>query len=471
MGRPRKSDPRLEEDPPGYRLREGKKAVSYYHRFRLNGSQEHETITSDYGAEDSLANARAKAWADYDAFMRSKELGNLDDRHEHIAASKQPVPQAFVEFYEANEPIWSKDYAGTVRSQMNKRIEPFFAELMVGQIRSREVVRFRNWMMDPANGYGKPASQGGYGLDTVRSAMAVFSSFCTYLVKDNNRLPNNPCLGVAVADKEHVSDPEGKRDPLTPLQLEQISYAFRLLTFRRGGGRQGNHGEPRPIGETAVWKHRIVLYLLAYVGIRPGDISRALWKNVIDEDTGYFKSHMTVLNAKTASGRKPRELFPPIVEALAIYYNFCGRPPLDQPIVLGPLNGRFNIRNWLKRVWQPVLPLAKIRKYRVPYAARHSAASNLALASGWDPNSITDQMGQSVPTFTIMAYTKSFRDGGTRRHLPIEQVIQEARVKVFGQDFSALLATTNSWYRANGNMPDLPLDRTGHQADAGAEAA
>ncbi|MGD0713127.1 MAG: tyrosine-type recombinase/integrase [Gaiellaceae bacterium] len=94
----------------------------------------------------------------------------------------------------------------------------------------------------------------------------------------------------------------------------------------------------------------------------------------------------------------------------------------------------------MTRTWTPAFKLSGIRKYRVPYGARHSAASNLALAAGWDAGSVSDQMGHSSASFTMSRYRHQFGDASKRRNVPIDEQIREARIEVFGYDFGDELA-------------------------------
>ncbi|MGD0713126.1 MAG: hypothetical protein ABSB24_02935 [Gaiellaceae bacterium] len=314
MPRKRTRDPRLHLDPPGYEGPRGNKdgSVSYYHRFKVDGDPRVETIRSDYGADDSHANARAKAWADYDAYRKAKEDSTLDERRELRREAKRLISQKLVQWFESEQTQWDKTTRSNYRTQIDLRIEPYWGDRPVGAAgRKRDVIAFRNWLMDPANGYGKT-----YNFPTVQAAMRVFSAFCTWLAGTNGSLDANPCLSIKVADRDYVADPKGKRDPMSPVQIEKISKAFGELT-RKVGGARGRKGTEQPLPEREVWMHRIVLYLLAYVGIRPEDIALACWNDVLDEDDGEFKSHMTVRRAKTDSGKKPRELFDSITDVLA----------------------------------------------------------------------------------------------------------------------------------------------------------
>jgi integrase len=447
MARKRARDPRLESDPPGYTTRANKdSSLSAYHRFRVGGEARMETIRSLPGAADPAAALRAACWVDYDAYMAAKRAGSLDERRELARSSAQPISEKLVEWVEEERRSWAKASYDNAVTQVSLRIEPWWGELTVGKITRRNIAAWRNWMMEPEQGYGKPLKAGGYNLPTVQAALRHFSAFCGWLVLTDGGLEANPCSSVKATDKDYVEDAQGKREPLTPLMIERISYAFAALTVKRGAGR-GHPGVETPLSERVVWSHRIVLYLLAYVGVRPEDIGRACWGDCIDPETGRFETHLTVKRAKTEAGKKPRELFPEIIDALSILYRFSGSPPLEALIVVGSLGGAHNGRNWLRRVWRPTLTLAGVKRYRVPYAARHSAASNLVLA-GWSARDGADQLGHSSPAFFLTRYASSMRDAAKRRNVPIGQQIREARIEVFGHDFSALAAQLDAAHAA-----------------------
>jgi integrase len=436
MARSHAQDPRLQQDPPSYEgprvNRDG--SVSYYHRYRLSGVPHVETIRSDAGAVDPAANARAKAWTDYDDYLAEKEADGLDDRRDRRQNARQLIRLKLAEWYAAGSTQWDTTTRSNYATQMDLRIDPYWGDRPVASAgRKKNITDFRNWLMDPMNGYGST-----YKLPTVKATMSVLSAFCTWLVSEDESIELNHCLTVKVVDGDYIPDPQRKREPMTPVQIERVSLAFGQLTRKVGGGR-GRKGVEQPLPEREIWMHRVVLYLLAWVGIRPEDISLARWADLIDEDSGEFRSHMTVQRAKTRAGTKPRELFEPVVDVLRVYYRLCGSPTdLDTPLIVGPRGGPFNRHNWLADVWKTAFALSGIKPYRVPYAARHSAASSLAIA-GWDPGSVTDHLGHSS-TASTARYRHQFADAAKRRHVPAATQIREARIEVFGYDFGDELA-------------------------------
>jgi len=116
----------------------------------------------------------------------------------------------------------------------------------------------------------------------------------------------------------------------------------------------------------------VLVSLMAYAGLRPGEARRLRWRHVRDR---------TLVVGSTKTGRRPTvRLLDPLAQDLRERRMACGRPADDVPVIPRPSDGgemsarSFNV--WRGEVFAPALEAAGLGPAR-PYGLRHSFASLL----------------------------------------------------------------------------------------------
>lgn len=260
----------------------------------------------------------------------------------------------------------------------------------------------------------------GAGPPTVNKAMGVLEAMCGKAL-EWGRLEYNPVAGVRPLKVQRDDE------AVAALSAEEVEAIRRHMPTLRD---------------------QVLVSVLAYEGIRPGEAFVLEWGDVLDRQ-GHPREKMMVQRAlsdsrvtvnKSARARRI-ELFEPVARDLLELYLQQGRPrltalvfPPDRP---GPNLDRHARRhlsrhNWRRRVWVPALEAARANGHRElsedlhVYALRHTAATLLAHAH-WTPNSVAKHLGHADPGFTLRVYTEIFDDATDGERVPISEAIAQAR--------------------------------------------
>jgi integrase len=194
------------------------------------------------------------------------------------------------------------------------------------------------------------------------------------------------------------------------------------------------------------YRDQVVLGLMAYEGLRPGEIGTFYWNELLDED-GVCRTEVEVLRAWSESPNGgsvevpfPKDgeyrvikIFEPLRADITQFYERCGRPPLSSraiinqygmPLLAGPLSEAVRSRT----------RSAGLPKFR-PYDLRHTAASLLHAGgdeerpgNGWAVSELARHLGHSIDVCT-RTYLHVFKSPSRFRGVPIELVIAECRAE------------------------------------------
>jgi integrase len=186
--------------------------------------------------------------------------------------------------------------------------------------------------------------------------------------------------------------------------------------------------EVRPLAPASVealrarLSHRdaVLVSLLAYAGLRPGEARTLRWAHVRDRTL--------VIGASKTGRRRSVRLLEPLARDLREWRLASGRPLPDRPVIPRPSDGgemsarSFNV--WREQVFAPALEAAGLPRAR-PYDCRHSFAS-LLLHEGRSVIYVARQLGHSA-TETLNTYGHVIEELADQPNVAAEDAIGAAR--------------------------------------------
>lgn len=248
-------------------------------------------------------------------------------------------------------------------------------------------------------GFAEELRRAGVGEPTVRKVLSLLQSALQRAVV-LGRIRSNP---VAVIRKPS----QRRRRVVRPLAPEAVERLRRKM----------------PIDRDAV-----LVSVLAYAGLRPGEALALTWGDVGDRTILVERSLALgeLKETKTRTTRSVRLLGPLTADLKALRMRL-GRPGGDE-LVFPRRDGEpwrdTDWRNWRRRVFTPAAKAAGLDAIR-PYDLRHSFVS-LLISEGRSIVEVARQAGHS-PTMTLNTYGHVFDEleGAERR--PAEDMIRKAR--------------------------------------------
>lgn len=348
------------------------------------------------------------------AVRRATQLGQLLPE---LLGSEQTVREFLDEWWAKYAVAYLKP--GTRESYsypLDRWIVPY-----LGRLRLRDVSR------ETVDVYVAGLRAAGAGAPTINRCMGILQGVFNRAV-EWRRLPANPFLGAKRLP--HVRSVE--IDAREPEGVERIR------------GRLG-------------LQHATMVSVLAYEGLRPGEVFVLEWRDVLDSsgrprpriDVSRGLSAREVTATKSAKARAP-ELFAPVGRDLVELYVAQGQPDrrsLVFPADRGGIQSRHNFRarTWLPalaKVWPCTACAGRGRlslkqrcedcrgrgtsHYFRPYDLRHTCAT-LLIYAGWTVNEVAEHLGHGDPGFTARTYQHVFKDARNRRGVSIEDAIATAR--------------------------------------------
>jgi integrase len=179
-------------------------------------------------------------------------------------------------------------------------------------------------------------------------------------------------------------------------------------------------------------QHRdaVLLSVLAYAGLRPGEALALTWGHVRERTilVEQAVSHGEIKATKTGQTRTVR-LLGPLASDLAEWRLVCRRPASGVLLFQaydGDCWSRDDWANWRNRVFGPAAATAGLEKPR-PYDLRHSFCS-LLIHEGTTVVEVARQLGHS-PTMTLNTYGHVFDELQGAERLSAEEQIRRARAK------------------------------------------
>jgi integrase len=177
-------------------------------------------------------------------------------------------------------------------------------------------------------------------------------------------------------------------------------------------------------------RNAVIVSLLAYAGLRPGELKALRWQDV-------RKQTLLIQRAATPDGRpkgtktgqaRTVRLLEPLAAELREWRLAVGRPPERELVIPssgGMLWTKSDWQNWRSQHWTPACSRAGLSPAPRPYDLRHSFAS-LLLAEGRQPLEVAAQLGHS-PTVLLNIYGHLLDEFDGAERIKPELEIQRAR--------------------------------------------
>ncbi len=214
----------------------------------------------------------------------------------------------------------------------------------------------------------------GLSAATVRQAHRVLSLVLTFAVRDG-RLARNPATGVPL--------PRAARKEQVFLTHEQVDGLA-----------------------AAAGRDRLVIYFLAYTGVRYGEMAALRVRNLnllrrralITEAVADVNGHAVFGTPKTHQRRQV-----PVPRFLAdeLTAHVAGKGPADF-VFTAEKGGLLHLRNFRRLSFDPAVRAAGVQGL-TPHGLRHTAAS-LAIASGGNVKVVQTMLGHQSATMTLDLY-------------------------------------------------------------------
>ena len=269
----------------------------------------------------------------------------------------------------------------------------------------------------------------GVNAGTIQKARTFLSSVLRHAA-ESEAIAANPLSNVRAPKPQH-------RDavtPLSPVTVEAIRRALldpraREIAPSHPGQRQRRGYEISPTG-TPQTRHRdaLVVSLLAYGGVRPGELRALRWSDVREQTLLVERAADPEGEVKATKNehRRAVKLLSPLVQDLREYRLTAGRPP-DPPLIFPGDDGRpwtkAQWQVWRRDRWAPACRVAGLAPR--PYDLRHSFAS-LLLAEGHRPLYVARQLGHSL-TVLLSTYAHLIDEYEGRERVDAEAEITRAR--------------------------------------------
>jgi len=285
------------------------------------------------------------------------------------------------------------------------------------------VARMREWQA--------ALGQAGTSAETIHKARTLLSSVLRHAA-ESEAIPGNP-ISLVRAPKANQRDAVS---PLAPATIEAIALALRRPAAREiaasppGQRPRRRYKLPAPGTPQTRRRDALIVSLLAYAGLRPGELRALRWEDVHEHTILVQRAANPDGSIKvTKTGRRRAvRLFAPLAQDLREYRLAVGRPPDRAPIVASAAGTQWtktDWENWRERQWAPACRAAGLDPVPRTYDLRHSFVS-LLLAEGRQPVWIAQQAGHSLAVL-LSTYAHLIEEYADRERVYPELEIARAR--------------------------------------------
>lgn len=263
----------------------------------------------------------------------------------------------------------SASTASRYRSALDVHILPAFKSTPIADL-TRE--RLRRWVASMAE---------SSSAATVRKNVGVLSQILDQAVEDS-RIVSNPAIGLDLPRIEHE-----ERRYLTPHQVDMLAKAAE--------------------------KHSVLVYTLAYCGLRFGEAA-ALTVADVNLDRGRLRIHRsaTVVDGRvvvsSTKSNKGRDVPVPQFLADMLTEHVEGHTP-EELVFPDSRGGHMRSNNVRRRWWDKAVKASGVPEGLTPHELRHTAAS-LAISAGASIKALQRMLGHSSAALTLDRYGHLFDD-------------------------------------------------------------
>jgi integrase len=181
------------------------------------------------------------------------------------------------------------------------------------------------------------------------------------------------------------------------------------------------------------WRHwmptdrdRLIVSLIAYSGIRPGELCGLQWKHVHTHHL-LIEQSAQVGEIKSTKTNKVRsiELCKALADELAEY-----RPDNADPedlVIQGTKGGILNWHNWYNRVWGDARK--HVTASNRAYDLRHTFAS-MQIHAGRNIMQVAAELGHAKPSMTTDTYAHVFTESQMESRMTVDDAILAARIAI-----------------------------------------
>lgn len=339
------------------------------------------------------------SWREPDGRQRSKSFRTKREAqqfHAQVVQAKaigaagpaEPSRITLAEWLERWFSTYTPEWAATTSRHRayicDKWVMPYIGGYRLGQLTTSAIRDYRARILKE-----------GSTEKNANAVMRVLSAALGAAV-EAELLQANPCGSV-----RNLRVPRPQPRALTPLQVEQIRAG--LPTDR----------------------DRLVVSLMAYAGLRPGEVCGLRWDHIrdhiilVEQSAQYGK----IIATKTGRSRA-------IAISDVLADDLAAADRAAEYVTAGDKGGILDWHNWSSRAWRPVVRALNVSA--VPYDLRHTFAS-LALHEGRSLAWVAAAMGHANQTTTLDHYSHMYQEAQLATGLPMSDAIRAARAELAAQ--------------------------------------
>ena len=322
---------------------------------------------------------------------------------------------------------WTPEHGRALARSTVDRYAQVYSRHIVEQLGSTPITELtvralRSWQAD--------LQASGVGVGSVLKARAFLSSVLTHAAQ-SEVITGNPLPLVKAPTQEQRDWVE----PLSPALIEAIRAAMlnaaprRVAAAAAGLRTRRAYDLPAPGTPQSRLRDALIVSLMGYAGLRPGELKALRWSDVTDRQIKVQRAldpDGRVKPTKTGK-RRTVKLLAGLAQDLREYQLAAGRPAAGALIVTTDQGDPWTKNHWTcwqKDRWAPACRQAAIDPIPRPYDLRHSFAS-LLLAEHKEHYYVARQLGHSMQVLTD-TYAHLFDEYDGDR-IDAEQEIEKAR--------------------------------------------
>ncbi len=308
---------------------------------------------------------------------------------------------------------WGPEHAATLQAATRERyasayavhVAPWLEDVPLREISVRLL---RSWQAGRLEAGVKPG--------TIHKCRTLLSSVLRHAAEEQE-IPANPLSLVrAPADEQ--------RDAVRPLSPATVEAIRRMILDPppreiggAGDGQRNRRGYHVPAPGTPQTRQRdaVIVTLLAYTGMRPGELRALRWGDVAESTILVQRAANPDGSVKVTKNKQRRSvrLLAAVAQELREYRLAVGRPA-EKALILGEAWDKSGWQMWRADRWAPACRAAGLDPVPRPYDLRHSFAS-LLLAEGRQPLYVARQLGHSLAVLlsTYAHLIEEFAEAGT----------------------------------------------------------